>query len=84
MHRPQTLIMAACADPGLHIHAVTQDVWCAFLIYLALSRFGKMKLGGDDEKPRYNDFTWFCMLFTCGSAQWLPQNARAFIHGFFL
>jgi len=46
----------------------TQDVWCLFLIYLAFSRFANIKLGADDEKPRYNDFTWFSMLFTCGVA----------------
>jgi len=46
----------------------TQDCWCIFLIYLGFSRFGKIKLGADNEKPRYNDFTWFCMLFTCGVA----------------
>jgi choline-glycine betaine transporter len=46
----------------------TQDVWCLFLIYLCFSRFGKIKLGKEDEKPRYNDFTWFAMLFTCGVA----------------
>ena len=48
--------------------AGTQDVWCAFLIFLCFSRFGKLKLGADDEKPRFNDFSWFCMLFTCGVA----------------
>lgn len=46
----------------------TQDVWCLFLIYLCFSRFGKLKLGKEHEKPRYNDFTWFAMLFTCGVA----------------
>jgi choline-glycine betaine transporter len=46
----------------------TQDAWCLFLIYLAFSRFANIKLGADDEKPRYNDFTWFSMLFTCGVA----------------
>ena len=48
--------------------AGTQNVWCLFLIYLAFSRFAKIKLGADDEQPRYNDFTWFSMLFTCGVA----------------
>jgi choline-glycine betaine transporter len=46
----------------------TQDVWSYFLIYLCFSRFANLKLGGDNEKPRYNDFTWFTMLFTCGVA----------------
>jgi glycine betaine transporter len=36
----------------------TEDVWCLFLIYLCFSRFAKIKLGKDDEKPRYSDFTW--------------------------
>jgi choline-glycine betaine transporter len=46
----------------------TQDVWCLFLIYLFFSRFGTIKLGKDDEVPKYNDFAWFTMLFTCGVA----------------
>jgi len=50
------------------LYILTQDVWCAFLIYLCFSRFGSIKLGRDDEKPKYNDFSWFCMLFTCGVA----------------
>jgi choline-glycine betaine transporter len=50
------------------LYIITQDIWCVFLIYLGFSRFGSIKLGRDDEKPRYNDFTWFAMLFTCGVA----------------
>jgi len=46
----------------------TQDVWCVFLIFLACSRFGSMRLGNPDEKPQFDDFSWFCMLFTCGVA----------------
>ena len=46
----------------------TQDVWCAFLVYLCFSRFGNIRLGKDNERPKYNDFSWFCMLFTCGVA----------------
>ena len=50
------------------LYIATQNVWCVFLVYLALSRFGHVKLGADDEAPRFNDFTWFSMLFTCGVA----------------
>ena len=25
-----------------------------------------MKLGSQDDKPEYNNFTWFMMLFACG------------------
>jgi len=50
------------------LYILTQDVWCGFLIYLCFSRFAKIKLGKDNEVPRFNDFTWFSMLFTCGVA----------------
>lgn len=46
----------------------TNDAWCVFLIYLCFSRFGDIRLGKDNERPRYGNLTWFSMLFTCGVA----------------
>lgn len=37
-----------------------------FCIWLASSRFGRLRLGGDEERPRYRYLTWFAMLFTAG------------------
>ena len=37
-----------------------------FLIWIATSRFGKVRLGPSDSKPEYSDLTWFCMLFAAG------------------
>lgn len=37
-----------------------------FVIYLAFSKFGKIKLGKDDEEPEYSRFSWFAMLFSAG------------------
>ena len=37
-----------------------------FLIYIAASRFGRVKLGPDDEKPEHSNLTWFGMLFAAG------------------
>ncbi|MBQ9495570.1 MAG: BCCT family transporter [Treponema sp.] len=36
--------------------------------YIAFSSIGKIKLGGKDEKPKYNFFAWGAMIFTCGLA----------------
>lgn len=36
--------------------------------WLAFSDIGKIRLGGKDEKPKYNFFTWGSMIFTCGLA----------------
>jgi hypothetical protein len=38
----------------------------AFVVYMGLSRFGKLKLGKDNEKPAFDNMTWFSMLFCSG------------------
>ncbi|MCG7344513.1 BCCT family transporter [Sporosarcina sp. ACRSL] len=37
-----------------------------FLAGLAISKFGAIRLGGDDERPDYPFFTWIGMLFSTG------------------
>ncbi|MCG3087987.1 BCCT family transporter [Sporosarcina cyprini] len=37
-----------------------------FCAWLAISKYGKVKLGRDDEKPKYSYFAWIGMLFSCG------------------
>ena len=34
--------------------------------YLMFSRFGSVKLGDDDSKPEFSNFSWFAMLFSAG------------------
>ena len=34
--------------------------------FLALSRYGDIKLGPDHSEPDYHNFTWFAMLFSAG------------------
>lgn len=38
---------------------------CVFLAWLAISKYGKIRLGNDLEKPEYSNFHWYSMLF-CG------------------
>ena len=40
--------------------------WVAFLLWVALSRFGAIRLGGNDAKPAYTNISWFTMLFAGG------------------
>jgi choline/glycine/proline betaine transport protein len=35
-------------------------------LYLALSRFGSIRLGQSDERPHYGLVTWFALLFSAG------------------
>jgi choline/glycine/proline betaine transport protein len=37
-----------------------------FLIGLAFSRYGNIRLGADDSRPDYSNLTWFTMLFAAG------------------
>ncbi len=37
-----------------------------FVLGIALSPYGKIRLGPDDSRPDYSYFTWFSMLFTAG------------------
>lgn len=37
-----------------------------FATFVALSKFGRIKLGQDDEKPEFSNFKWFAQLFGGG------------------
>ncbi|AEI40796.1 glycine betaine uptake BCCT transporter [Paenibacillus mucilaginosus] len=37
-----------------------------FVIYLAFSRYGRIRLGEDTDEPEYSDWSWFAMLFSAG------------------
>ena len=37
-------------------------------MYIAFSRYGKIRLGKPGEKPQYSGFTWGAMMFTSGLA----------------
>ncbi|WP_339847340.1 BCCT family transporter [uncultured Halopseudomonas sp.] len=37
-----------------------------FLLGLACSRYGDIRLGADDSRPDYSNLTWFTMLFAAG------------------
>jgi choline/glycine/proline betaine transport protein len=40
--------------------------WLIFLLAVAASRFGNVRLGGPDAKPAYGNVSWFTMLFAGG------------------
>ncbi|HEU4963633.1 MAG TPA: BCCT family transporter, partial [Bacilli bacterium] len=37
-----------------------------FSLYLAFSKYGKIRLGSDDDEPEYSTVSWFAMLFSAG------------------
>jgi len=47
-------------------YLVITMIFLVFAVYLAFSRFGKIRLGGPDERPQFGLFAWFSMLFQAG------------------
>ena len=41
-------------------------VFLVFLIFIAAGRFGRVKLGPNDEPPEHSGLAWFAMLFAAG------------------
>nr|MBI1229518.1 BCCT family transporter [Cytophagales bacterium] len=42
------------------------NIFVAFCLYVAFSRFGSIRLGGKDAKPEFSTSAWFAMLFSAG------------------
>lgn len=50
---------------GLFIN-ISINYYLFFVLFLALSKFGKIKIGGAHAKPSFNKFSWIAMLFSAG------------------
>ncbi|HKJ12698.1 MAG TPA: BCCT family transporter [Ornithinimicrobium sp.] len=48
------------------LYLIATTLFLAFLAFLAFSRFGKVRLGKDDEEPEFGRASWFAMLFAAG------------------
>lgn len=42
------------------------NVFLIFIIYLAFSKFGDIRIGGKDARPEFKTLSWFAMLFSAG------------------
>lgn len=47
-------------------YVVTVTVVIVFVLWVALSKEGSVRLGPDHSRPQYNLFTWVAMLFAAG------------------
>jgi BCCT, betaine/carnitine/choline family transporter len=48
------------------LYMLMTSFFLAFAVWLALSRYGKIRLGQPDERPEFSRFAWFAMLFQAG------------------
>ncbi|URF45307.1 BCCT family transporter [Dinoroseobacter shibae] len=47
-------------------YVLLSGVFLVFLIAIAFSKYGAIRLGDADERPKYSYFTWFAMLYAAG------------------
>lgn len=45
---------------------LTVNIILIFSLYLAFSKFGKIRLGGENAEPEFDNISWFAMLFSTG------------------
>jgi len=48
------------------LYVLSLSGFLVFALWLAFGRFGRVKLGKDDETPEFGRLTWFAMLFSAG------------------
>ena len=48
------------------VYMLITTFFLVFIVYLAFSRYGKIKLGRPDDEPEFGYFAWFAMLFQAG------------------
>ncbi len=60
-----SVLSVFCTDFGW-FYLIVVTFFVVFLAYLALSKYGGIILGKDDDKPEYSRGSWFAMLFAAG------------------
>lgn len=54
-------------ESGLGWYYITAMTGMFFLcVYLMFSKWGNIRLGDDDSRPEFSNFSWFSMLFSAG------------------
>lgn len=48
------------------VFILSVNIFLAYVLYLAISKFGDIRLGGKKAKPEFTRSAWFAMLFSAG------------------
>ncbi|SMO49862.1 BCCT family transporter [Gracilimonas mengyeensis] len=59
-------IQAFISNNGGWFFVIAVNVFILFSLFIAFSRFGDIKLGGDEAEPDFSTLAWFAMLFSAG------------------
>ncbi|TKS56613.1 BCCT family transporter [Mesohalobacter halotolerans] len=59
-------IQSTVSDYGGWFFVLCVNVFLFFVLFIAFSKFGKLRLGGKDAEPEFKTLSWFAMLFSAG------------------
>ncbi|RSK40661.1 BCCT family transporter [Mangrovimonas spongiae] len=59
-------IQSAVANNGGWFFILMVNVFLVFMVYLAFSKYGRLRIGGQQAKPEFKTMSWFAMLFSAG------------------
>ena len=59
-------IQNSVSDFGGWFFVLCVNVFLVFILFIAFSRFGQIRLGGKDAEPEFKTLSWFAMLFSAG------------------
>jgi choline/glycine/proline betaine transport protein len=66
MDKVFTTIQDSISDNGGWFFILAVNFFLIIMIYIAFSKFGKIRLGGNQAKPEFSRGAWFSMLFSAG------------------
>ena len=61
-----SLALSWVVDNTGWLFVLAGTVFVFFIFGVALSKFGHIRLGGDDEKPEFSTLSWIAMMFAAG------------------
>jgi len=59
-------VQTAITDAGGWFFIISVNVFLIFSLFIAFSRFGNIRLGGEDAETDFSTMAWFAMLFSAG------------------
>jgi choline/glycine/proline betaine transport protein len=58
--------LTTIADYGGWFYILVANIFLGLILYFAFSKFGRIRLGGQNAKPEFSTFAWFAMLLSAG------------------
>jgi choline/glycine/proline betaine transport protein len=61
-----TAIQTGISNFGGWFFVLSVNIFLFFVLYIAFSKYGSIRLGGKNSRPEFSTVSWFAMLFSAG------------------